>query len=305
MALSIIGLGHFLRLKGGITLHALQTITVIGAGTMGAQIAMVAALAGLNVRIQDLHEDSLKKANNTLHTLMNKQITKGKISLHFVVNAFDRLTFTTSLQEAVTDTDFVIEAVIENISVKRELFAQLDKLAPAHAILATNSSMIISSKLADVTNRPDKVCNLHFFNPVLVMELVEVVQGPHTSGETAEIAMELAKQLNKTPILLKKEIDGFVANRILGKVMDEAIYLLENGIASIEEIDLACTKALNHPIGPFALMDLTGIDTTYFIRQTQYEVSGDERLKPPKVITEKFENGDFGRKTGKGFYSYQ
>lgn len=284
---------------------AIQTITVIGAGTMGSQIAIVAALAGFNVRIQDLQEDSLQKANNTLHILMNKQITKGKLSPHFVVNAFDRLTFTTSLQEAVANTDFVIEAVIENISVKRELFAQLDKLAPPHAILATNSSMIISSKLADVTSRPDKVCNLHFFNPVLVMELVEVVQGSHTSDETAEIAMELAKQLNKHPILLKKEIDGFVANRILGKVMDEAIYLLENGIASIEEIDLACTKALNHPIGPFALMDLTGIDTTYFIRQTQYEVSGDERLKPPKVITEKFENGEFGRKTGKGFYSYQ
>lgn len=284
---------------------AIQTITVIGAGTMGSQIAIVAALAGFNVRIQDLREDSLQKANNTLHILMNKQITKGKLSPHFVVNAFDRLTFTTSLQEAVANTDFVIEAVIENISVKRELFAQLDKLAPPHVILATNSSMIISSKLADVTSRPDKVCNLHFFNPVLVMELVEVVQGSHTSDETAEIAMELAKQLNKHPILLKKEIDGFVANRILGKVMDEAIYLLENGIASIEEIDLACTKALNHPIGPFALMDLTGIDTTYFIRQTQYEVSGDERLKPPKVITEKFENGEFGRKTGKGFYSYQ
>lgn len=284
---------------------AIQTITVIGAGTMGSQIAIVAALAGFNVRIQDLQEDSLQKANNTLHILMNKQITKGKLSPHFVVNAFDRLTFTTSLQEAVANTDFVIEAVIENISAKRELFAQLDKLAPPHAILATNSSMIISSKLADVTSRPDKVCNLHFFNPVLVMELVEVVQGSHTSDETAEIAMELAKQLNKHPILLKKEIDGFVANRILGKVMDEAIYLLENGIASIEEIDLACTKALNHPIGPFALMDLTGIDTTYFIRQTQYEVSGDERLKPPKVITEKFENGEFGRKTGKGFYSYQ
>lgn len=284
---------------------AIQTITVIGAGTMGSQIAIVAALAGFNVRIQDLQEDSLQKANNTLHILMNKQITKGKLSPHFVVNAFDRLTFTTSLQEAVANTDFVIEAVIENISVKRELFAQLDKLAPPHVILATNSSMIISSKLADVTSRPDKVCNLHFFNPVLVMELVEVVQGSHTSDETAEIAMELAKQLNKHPILLKKEIDGFVANRILGKVMDEAIYLLENGIASIEEIDLACTKALNHPIGPFALMDLTGIDTTYFIRQTQYEVSGDERLKPPKVITEKFENGEFGRKTGKGFYSYQ
>lgn len=284
---------------------AIQTITVIGAGTMGSQIAIVAALAGFNVRIQDLQEDSLQKANNILHILMNKQITKGKLSPHFVVNAFDRLTFTTSLQEAVANTDFVIEAVIENISAKRELFAQLDKLAPPHAILATNSSMIISSKLADVTSRPDKVCNLHFFNPVLVMELVEVVQGSHTSDETAEIAMELAKQLNKHPILLKKEIDGFVANRILGKVMDEAIYLLENGIASIEEIDLACTKALNHPIGPFALMDLTGIDTTYFIRQTQYEVSGDERLKPPKVITEKFKNGEFGRKTGKGFYSYQ
>lgn len=281
-----------------------QTISVIGAGTMGSQIAMVAALAGFDVILQDVREESLQKAQASLSKHMEKRIAKGTLTAEHVEQAFVNLKLVTSLEEAVRQTDFVIEAIIENLPLKRELFTEVDKLAPAHAIIATNSSTIVSSKLADATNRPDKVCNLHFFNPVLVMDLVEVVKGPHTSEETAQTAVELVKQIHKTPILLKKEIAGFVANRMLGKLMDEAIYLLENDIATVEEIDLACTKALNHPIGPFALMDLTGIDVTYYIRQTRYEETGDESQKPPKVIVEKFENGEFGRKTGKGFYSY-
>lgn len=285
-------------------MNNVKTVSVIGAGTMGSQIAMVAALAGFQVYLQDVQEESLTKAKAFLNNQMEKRIAKGKLSSEIVQEAFSNMNFVTSLEKAVEHTDFVIEAVVENLEIKRKLFVEVDKLAPAHAIIATNSSTIVSSKLAEVTNRPEKVCNLHFFNPVLVMELVEVVKGPHTSEETASIAVEFVKQIKKTPILLKKEISGFVANRILGKVMNEAIYLLENDVATIEEIDLACTKALNYPIGPFALMDLTGIDVTYFIQQTRYEETGDESQKPAKVIVEKFEKGEYGRKTGKGFYSY-
>jgi 3-hydroxybutyryl-CoA dehydrogenase len=282
----------------------IKQITVIGSGVMGSQIAMVSALAGFNVYLQDINEESLRKAEDSLKGHINKRIAKGKITLLDAEKAFAGLKFVTSLETAVEETDFVIEAIVEKLDVKRQLFAEVDRLAPPHAIIATNSSTIVSSKLADATNRPDKICNLHFFNPVLVMELVEVVKGPHTTDETAATAVELVKQINKTPILLKKEISGFVANRILGALVDEAIYLLENEIATVEEIDLACTKALNHPIGPFALLDLTGIDVNYYIRQVLYDETGDENQKPQKSITEKYLNGEYGRKTGKGFYSY-
>jgi 3-hydroxybutyryl-CoA dehydrogenase len=286
------------------TMKEIKQITVVGSGVMGSQIAMVSALAGFDVYLQDINEESLKVAEDSLHGHINKRVTKGKISLQEAEKAFSRLKFVTSLEHAVKESDFVIEAIVEKLDVKRQLFSEVDRFAPPHAIIATNSSTIVSSKLADATNRPDKICNLHFFNPVLVMELVEVVKGPHTSDETAATAVELVKQINKTPILLKKEISGFVANRILGALIDEAINLLENDIATVEEIDLACTKALNHPIGPFALLDLTGIDVNYYIRQVLYEETGDENKKPQKVITEKYLNGEYGRKTGKGFYSY-
>lgn len=284
--------------------NSIKQITVVGSGAMGSQIAMVSALAGYQVYLQDINEESLKKAEDFLHMQLDKRVTKGKLTQEVVDSAFSRLQFVTSLQTAVESTDFVIEAIVEKLDAKREVFSQVDKLAPAHAIIATNSSTIVSSQIADATNRPSQVCNMHFFNPVLVMELVEVVKGPHTSEETAEIAVDLVKKINKVPILLKKEISGFVANRMLGKLTQEAIFLLENEIASVEEIDLACTKALNHPIGPFALMDLTGIDVSYYIGMQRYKESGDEKDKPAKVIEEKYLKGEYGRKTGKGFYTY-
>lgn len=284
--------------------NEIKQITVIGSGAMGSQIAMVSALAGFEVYLQDISGESLKKADDFLHFQLNKRIEKDKFTREAVDAAFSRLHFVTSLETAVQATDFVIEAVIEKLDVKRQVFSEIDKLAPAHAIIATNSSTIVSSQIADATNRPSQVCNMHFFNPVLVMELVEVVQGPHTSDETASIAVDLVKKINKVPILLKKEISGFVANRILGKLTREAIFLLENEIATAEEIDLACTKALNHPIGPFALLDLTGIDVSYYIAEQRYKESGNEADKPAKVITEKYLKGEFGRKTGKGFYTY-
>jgi 3-hydroxybutyryl-CoA dehydrogenase len=287
-----------------MNIDQIKQISVIGSGAMGSQIAMVCALAGYHVYLQDISEESLEKAKQSLEGHMKRRIEKGRLSAREVDDAFSRLYFVTSIEEAVQNTDFVIEAIVEKLEAKRALFEEVDRLAPAHAILASNSSTIVSSKLADATNRPEKVCNMHFFNPALVMELVEVVQGSHTSEETAQITVELSRKINKIPILLKKEISGFVANRILGKLMDEAIYLLENGIASAEEIDLACTKALNHPIGPFALIDLTGIDVHYYVRMQRYEETGDESYKPSKIVTEKFLKGELGRKTGKGFYVY-
>lgn len=284
-------------------INEIKKAAVVGAGTMGSQIAMVCALGGYSVTLQDVSADSLEKGRAILDEQMQKRVAKGRLTAETVIEALNRITFTTSL-DALSDADFVIEAIVEKLEVKRELFSKLDKVTPAHTILATNSSTIVSSKLADATERPDKVCNVHFFNPALVMELVEVVRGPHTSDETAGKAVEFVKSINKYPVLLNKEISGFVANRILGKLMDEAVYLLENGIASHEDIDIVCKKALNHPIGPFALMDLTGIDVNYLVRMQRYQESGDERDKPSRVVQEKYEKGELGRKTGMGFYTY-
>jgi 3-hydroxybutyryl-CoA dehydrogenase len=198
----------------------------------------------------------------------------------------------------------VIEAALEDLEVKREVFARLDKITPAHAILTTNSSAIVSSRLADATGRPDRVANMHFFNPALVMACVEVVRGPATSDATVDAVVALATHLGKEPVVLRKEIPGFVANRILGAVRDEAILLLENGIASVEDIDTACRTALGHPMGPFELMDLTGIDIGYRAKLARHATSNDPRDLPSRTVTELVERGELGRKTGEGFYTY-
>lgn len=279
-------------------------VAVAGSGTMGSQIAMVAALAGYDVVLQDIAKESLTKANDMLQARMKRDVEKGRRTPEEVEEAFLRLEFTTDVNK-MKDAEIVIEAVIENLDVKRELFKQLSEITKRDAILATNSSTIVSSKLADIVENPARVCNIHFFNPALVMEMVEVVKGPHTSDETAEKAMAFVRSIGKTPVLLKKEISGFIANRILGKVFDEAVFLYENGYATHEEIDLICKKALNHPIGPFELMDLVGIDVSYNARLQRYRESGDERDKPAKLLEEKVKKGELGRKTGKGFYTYE
>lgn len=279
-------------------------VAVAGSGTMGSQIAMVAALAGYDVVLQDIAKESLTKANDMLQARMKRDVEKGRRTPEEVEEAFLRLEFTTDVNK-MKDAEIVIEAVIENLDVKRELFKQLSEITKRDAILATNSSTIVSSKLADIVENPARVCNIHFFNPALVMEMVEVVKGPHTSDETAEKAMAFVRSIGKTPVLLKKEISGFIANRILGKVFDEAVFLYENGYATHEEIDLICKKALNHPIGPFELMDLVGIDVSYNARLQRYRESGDERDKPVKLLEEKVKKGELGRKTGKGFYTYE
>lgn len=282
----------------------IERLTVVGAGSMGHQIAMLGALAGYETNLQDISQDALNTAQTKHTDIMEKWVKKGKISKEVSRKAFQKLHFTTDLQEAAAEADLVIEAVVEKLDVKRQVFARLDEIVPSHAILATNSSTIVSSLIADVTSRPEKVCNMHFFFPPLVMDCVEVVKGEHTSEATATIAMDVCDKMNRTAVLLQKEISGFIANRILFAIQKEAMSLYEGGYADFKDIDKITKKALNHPIGPFELMDLSGIDVGYYVMQQQYEETGDPKDKPSRTLTEKMEAGELGRKTGKGFYTY-
>lgn len=279
-------------------------LTVCGGGAMGSQIAMVGALAGCRVTLYDLDDATLDRSVGQLRGHLDRKVAKGKLSESDRDAAFDRLVTTTSLTEAATDCEFMIEAIIEDLEAKRALFAEFAAAAPPAAVLATNSSSIVSSKLADGLPGPDRVCNMHFFNPALVMELVEVVEGPHTSEATVEAAMDLARRMGKHPVHLKKEIFGFVVNRILGAIFDEAIALREAGIAGIEDIDVACRKGLGHPTGPFELLDMTGIDVNYHIKLLRAQDSGDPADGPSRSLEELYEAGRMGRKTGAGFYEY-
>lgn len=284
--------------------YQIERIAVIGAGSMGHQIAMLSALGGYETHLQDIEQSSLDKAKESLEFQMSKWVTKGKIDEASLQTAFNRLHFTTDLNAAVREADFVIEAVVEKLDVKKELFSKLDELTPQHTILATNSSTIVNSKIAEATSRPEKVCNMHFFFPPLVMDCVEVVKSDLTSDETAQAAMAVSEKMNRTAVLLHKEISGFIANRILGALTKEAVALYEEGYASFEDIDLICKKALNHPIGPFALMDLSGIDVAYFVNQQRYAETNNHEDLPAKCIEEKVKAGELGRKTGKGWYDY-
>lgn len=283
--------------------NKINKVSVIGSGVMGAQISMVCALAGYDVTLQDISEESLVKAKEALEQQMNRRIDRGRFTEKEVKDAFNNLKFTTDINDVAT-TDIVIEAIVEKLDAKQSLFKKLADIVSPETILATNSSTIVSSKIATDLSNPERVCNIHFFNPALVMELVEVVKGPHTSQEVANQAMDFVSSINKIPVLLKKEISGFIANRILGKLMDEAVYLNENGYATHEEIDLVCKKALNHPIGPFELMDLVGIDVSYNARVQRFNESGSEADRPAQLLKEKVEKGELGRKTGQGFYKY-
>ena len=276
--------------------NTINHVTVIGAGTMGSQIAMVAAQAGITTTLTDISQDALDRASQQLHARMERKGT---------VDALENLTFTTDRDSAVAHTDIVVEAAIEDIDIKRTLFAELDAIAPPHTILVTNSSNIVSSRIADATTRADKVCNMHFFNPAFVMECVEIVCHPGTSEATRATVTELAERMGKKPIQVRKEIPGFVANRLLNALRKEALELYADGVASFEDIDAAATTALRHPMGPFQLMDLVGIDVVYLIRQAEYEQTGDAASLPHPEITKLYQAGRYGRKTGHGWYAYE
>ncbi len=281
-----------------------KTIAIIGAGNMGHQITVLSAMCGYTAFCTDVNQDTLKKAEAFADNYLKERVTKGKLKEDEAAAIRKRITFTPDLKTAVQGADYVIEAAVENIDLKRKLFADMDKMAPKHAILATNSSRIVSSRIADATNRPEKVCNLHFFNPALVMKLVEVIKAPHCAPDTFEVSFALCEKLGKVPVTLNKEVDGFVLNRLLGALGDEAQWIYEQGIASFEDIDKACVYGAGYPMGPFRLMDLTGIDLEYYIKTENFVATGGKSSYPAPGVVERFTKGHYGEKTGKGWYDY-
>lgn len=286
----------------------IKTVLVVGAGAMGQQIAMNSALNGrahnYKVILCDSFPAALEKAKKWAPEYLAGRVAKGRITQEEADQVAANLTFSDNVEEAAVEADIVIEAIIENLDAKRDLFRKISKVCKPDTILGTNSSNIVSSKLADVTEHPERLLNMHYFNPALVMQLVEIVRGPHTSEETIQTAYAFAVNTGKKPIIIQKEIAGFVANRINAAVTREACLLLEKGIASVEDIDTACEKGLNYPMGPFRLMDLTGLDVNYYVRRDRFAESGDPNDAPSPLVIDKVIKGEYGRKTGKGWYDY-
>ena len=263
---------------------------------------MVCALAGHDTTVTDVADDALDRARAQLQARLDRDVAKERRTRDDVDAAFDRLTFTTDLDAAASRADLVIEAAVEKLDVKREVFARLDKAAPPHTILTTNSSAIMSSQIAGRHRAPGPRRQHALLQPGAGDALRRGRRvRRHVTGDV-ETVTALARRLGKEPVVLHKEIPGFVANRILGAVRDEAISLLEQGVSSVEDIDAACRTALGHPMGPFELMDLTGIDIGYHAKLARHDVTGDPRDLPSRTVTELVERGDLGRKTGKGFY---
>ena len=279
-------------------------LAVIGAGSMGAQIAQQAALHGVEARLQDKSPEQLQRAIELNRGHLMRRVEKGKLDQREAEESLSRVRTTPNLGDAVADADFVIEAVFEDLRLKRAVFAALDKAAPPAAILASNSSTMGISKIADVVARPERCVNMHFFFPVLVMDLVEVVRGPHTSDETVQCAMAMAKEMGRTAVLMNKEIDGFIVNRILHAATQEAYRLFDAGVAGFEDIDTAVEKGLNWPMGPFRLGDFSGLDVTYSARLHMYRTTGEERFRPSPQLEAKVKAGKLGRKTKEGWYTY-
>lgn len=280
-------------------------IAVVGAGSMGAQIAQQAALHGIEVVLQDQEPSQLNRAVESNRGHLMRRVEKGRLSREDADAALARVRTVTDLRTAVEHADFVIEAVFEELDIKRFVFRELDAMAPADAVLASNSSTMGISEIAADSARTERCLNMHFFYPVLVMDLVEIVRGPRTSDDTVERATALAREMQRTPVVINKEIDGFIVNRILHAATQEAYRLLDAGIASFEDIDVAVEKGLNWPMGPFRLGDFSGLDVTYNARLHMYKVTGDERYKPSPQLEAKVKAGRLGRKTGEGWYRYE
>ncbi len=282
----------------------MERIAVVGAGTMGSQIAQQAALGGLEVWLTDVQREQLQRAEESNRGHLERRVLRGRLEQGAADAALRRVHATPDLKEAVAKAEFVIEAVVEQLAAKRQVFADLDAVAPATAFFATNSSTIPISRIADATRRPQRCCNMHFFHPVLVMELVEIVRGPQTADETVQAALEVAQRMQRVAVVLRKEIPGFIVNRILHAASQEAFKLYETGVASFEDIDRAVEKGLNWPMGPFRLADFSGVDITYHSRLHQYQESQREEERPPRFLEEMVKAGRLGRKTGRGFYEY-
>lgn len=276
---------------------------IIGAGTMGAGIVQTFAEAGYEVVMRDLKEEFINRGYGSIEKNLSKAAAKGKITEERKAEILKNITTTTYLDMA-KDADIVIEAAVENMRIKKEIFAELDEICKQGCILATNTSSLSITEVASATNRPDKVIGMHFFNPVPVMKLVEVIKGIATSEETKDKVVEMAKSLGKDPVEVE-EAPGFVVNRILIPMINEAVGVLADGVASAEDIDTAMKLGANHPIGPLALGDLVGNDVCLAIMETLYSEFGDSKYRPHPLLRKMVRAGYLGRKTGKGFFEYK
>ena len=282
---------------------SIQKIAVVGGGTMGNGIAHVAAQAGKSVRLLDVSSDVLEKAMATIGKNLDRQIKKGTLDESAKGDILGRIETGTDLAAGVTDADLVVEAVPEKMELKDTIFRTLDASAPAGAILATNTSSISITQIAAVTKRPGQVIGMHFMNPVPMMQLVEIIRGLATTDETTAAVVELAKELGKTPVEVN-DFPGFVSNRVLLPMINEAVTALMEGVAQPEAIDTVMKLGMNHPMGPLALADLIGLDTCLNILEVLHRELGDDRYRPSPLLRKYVAAGWLGRKSGRGFYVY-
>ncbi|MFI8765130.1 3-hydroxyacyl-CoA dehydrogenase family protein [Streptomyces sp. NPDC053792] len=280
-----------------------RKLAVIGAGLMGSGIAQVSAQAGWDVVLRDVTDAALTRGTDGIKASYDKFVAKGKLGAEDAAAALGRITATTEL-DAVADADVVIEAVFENLDVKHEIFRSLDKIAKDGAVLASNTSAIPITKIAAVTERPEAVVGVHFFSPVPMMQLVELVRGYKTSDETLATARAFAESVGKTCIVVNRDVAGFVTTRLISALVVEAAKLHESGVATAEDIDIACKLGFGHAMGPLATADLTGIDILVNAANNIYTESQDEKFAPPELMRRMVDAGDIGRKSGQGFYKY-
>ncbi|MGW6967986.1 3-hydroxyacyl-CoA dehydrogenase family protein [Streptomyces zaomyceticus] len=280
-----------------------RKLAVIGAGLMGSGIAQVSAQAGWDVVLRDVTDAALTRGTDGIKASYDRFVAKGKMDAAAAEAALGRITATTEL-EAVADADIVVEAVFENLDVKHEIFRSLDKVVKDGAVLASNTSAIPITKIAAVTGRPESVVGVHFFSPVPMMQLVELVRGYKTSDETLAAAREFAESVGKTCIVVNRDVAGFVTTRLISALVVEAAKLHESGVATAEDIDIACKLGFGHAMGPLATADLTGIDILVNAANNIYTESQDEKFAVPEAMRRMVDAGDIGRKSGQGFYKY-
>lgn len=279
-----------------------QQLTVVGAGQMGSGIAQVAAVSGINVVLHDIKEEYAKRGYLTIERNLSRQVEKGRLSKEQMQQVLGRITLTTALEDA-RNSQMVIEAATENLDIKREIFQKLDSITPPETILASNTSSLPITEIAAATKRPEKVIGMHFMNPVPVMQLVEIIRGLATSDEVYQTTYDLAVKMGKTAVEVK-DFPGFVSNRILLPMINEAIWVVYEGIAEPEAVDQVMRLGMNHPMGPLTLADFIGLDTCLSIMEILYEGFGDPKYRPCPLLRKYVRAGWLGRKTGRGFYVY-
>ena len=281
----------------------MSTVMVVGAGLMGSGIAQVSAIAGHDVILRDITDEAVGKGRGAIEASLARFAEKGAISAEDAQAALARITGTTDLDGAA-EADIIVEAIIEEVDLKAALFADLDRLAPQGAILATNTSAIPITRIAAATRRPEAVVGTHFFSPVPMMKLCELVRGLKTSDETLAAARTWAEGIGKTCIVVNRDVAGFVTTRIITALVNEAIRLVETGVASPEDVDIACKLGFGHAMGPLATADLTGIDVMRRASMSIFNETAEKAFYPPELITRMAIAGDLGRKSGRGFYTY-